>query len=96
MSELLADPLISDLDTSALHGLPRDRLAVIAAADWDELARLEGPALPRWLRFRPASRWVSRARRFADAAVIRARRDRVSLLLIGADGTVTDVRAGDG
>ena len=73
LSELLADPLITDLDTAALHGLPRDRLAVIAAADWDELARLEGPAIPRWLRFRPTSRWVSRARRFADAAVIRAR-----------------------
>ena len=92
LSELLADPLISDLDTAALHGLPRDRLAVIATADWDELARLEGPAIPRWLRFRHASRWVSRARRFADAAVIRARHKELSRELGRLRRTETELR----
>jgi glycosyltransferase involved in cell wall biosynthesis len=79
LSELLADPLVADLDPTGLRkGVTGEHLAVIAKSDWAGLARLmsEAPQHPQ-TRVGHSERWVVRWRRFVDKASGRARHRRV-------------------
>jgi precorrin-6B methylase 2 len=78
LSKLLADPLVADLDPTALKEVTGEHLAVIAKSDWAELAQLVSPDAPHpqaWVGV--AARWLTRGRRFVDRASGRARHRRV-------------------
>jgi glycosyltransferase involved in cell wall biosynthesis len=73
LSELLADPMVSDLDPALLKGVTEEHLAVIAKADWAGLARLVIPTT-RQARLGIAARWLDRGRRLVNMALVRAKR----------------------
>lgn len=78
LAELLADPLIADLDPAGLKGVTSEHLAAIARADWAGLAHLVIPADPRVQpQVKVAARWVARGHRLLSKAGLRAKRRRV-------------------
>jgi glycosyltransferase involved in cell wall biosynthesis len=72
LSELLADPLVADLDPAELKGVTSEHLAVIARSDWTGLAHLVDPADARHSRLPLAARWITRGRRLIDVVSGRA------------------------
>ena len=77
LADLLADPLVADLDAddleaAAVKGVTREHLSLIAASDWAGLARLVSPG-DRQPRPELVERWMARAHRFIDIASGRAR-----------------------
>jgi glycosyltransferase involved in cell wall biosynthesis len=93
LSKLLADPLVADLDPVGLEGVTGEHLAVIAKSDWAGLAHLMGGAVPQPLtRVGLAARWLTRARRFVDAASGRARQRKLVNDLALLRRSVEDMR----
>jgi glycosyltransferase involved in cell wall biosynthesis len=77
LSNLLADPLVADLDPAELEGVTGEQLAVIANSDWAGLAHLLSGAAPQpQSRLGIIQRWVMRGRRFVEVTSARARQRR--------------------
>jgi glycosyltransferase involved in cell wall biosynthesis/predicted O-methyltransferase YrrM len=95
LSKLLADPLVADLDPAGLEGVTGEHLARIAKSDWAGLAYLLGTAGQHpQSRPGPATRWVTRGRRFVDEVSGRARHRRVLNELALMRRSVEDMRKG--
>ena len=85
LSNLIADPLLTDLDPTQLKEVTEEHLAVIARSDWPGLALLMSPVpvnpqvsvglAARWTK--QGRRWIKRGRRFVAVASGRARHRRV-------------------
>lgn len=93
LAELLADPLVAELDEAELRGVTTEHLAVIARADWSGLKQLlsRADAHPQ-LHVRRAARWVASGRRLIDVASGRVRHRRVVNELELLRRSVEDVR----
>jgi len=94
LSELLADPLVADLDPAGLEGVTGEHLRMIAKSDWAGLARLLGwEALHQpQSRVGFGARGVARVRRFVDVASGRVEQRRVVDELRRLRRAVEDVR----
>ena len=93
LAELLADPLVADLDAAGLERVTGEHLAVIARADWAGLAHLMDPATAHpHSPAGAAARWVTRGRRLIDVASGRARQRQVISGLSLLRRSVEDLR----
>jgi hypothetical protein len=61
LSELLADPLVADLDPTRLRGVTQEHMSAIARSDWTGLSRLLLSSALR-ARARVAARWITQRR----------------------------------
>jgi glycosyltransferase involved in cell wall biosynthesis len=78
LSELLSHPLLTDLETTGVKGVPAEQLAAIVRSDWARLAYLVGLAgADRSSRARLVARSVALGRRLFDVASGRTRHRRV-------------------
>ncbi len=73
LSELLADPLVTELDPEQLRGVTGEQLAAIARSDWPALVELVNPE-PEQPTLPPArARWLANGKRVVDRFSGRAR-----------------------
>ena len=83
LDDLLADPLVTDIDPAELKWLTAEHLAVIHDIDWGRLARLLDAVQPESrTRRRLPARLLTRGRHVVDVASGRARHRRVLTELV--------------